>query len=64
MEERSDLLAQIEGYNRDDCVSTLRLRDWLEEQRSALAVELGDLPRPTTPEPEQIEDSEAQQTGT
>ena len=61
VEERSDLLAQIEGYNRDDCVSTLRLRDWLEEQRSALAVELGDLPRPTTPEPEQIEDSEAQQ---
>ena len=60
-EERSDLLAQIEGYNRDDCVSTLRLRDWLEQQRSALAVEFGDLPRPTVPEPEQTEDSEAQQ---
>ena len=60
-EERSDLLAQVEGYNRDDCVSTLRLRDWLEQQRSALAVEFGDLPRPTVPEPEQTEDSEAQQ---
>ena len=60
-EGRNDLLAQIERYNRDDCVSTLRLRDWLEEQRSALAVELGDLPRPTVPEPEQVEDSEAQQ---
>ncbi len=23
----------VEGYNRDDCVSALRLRDWLEEQR-------------------------------
>ena len=56
-EQRNDLLAQIERYNRDDCVSTLRLRDWLEEQRAALAAELGDLPRPTLPEPEQIEDS-------
>ena len=60
-EERSDLLVQIEGYNRDDCMSTLRLRDWLEQQRSALAVEFGDLPRPTVPEPEQTVDSEAQQ---
>ena len=60
-EERNDLLAQIERYNRDDCVSTLRLRDWLEDQRAALAVEIGDLPRPTVPEPEQVEDSEAQQ---
>ena len=60
-EERNDLLAQIERYNRDDCVSTLRLRYWLEEQRAALAAELGDLPRPTLPEPEQVEDSDAQQ---
>ncbi|MYD87453.1 MAG: TM0106 family RecB-like putative nuclease [Acidobacteria bacterium] len=60
-DERNDLLAQIAGYNRDDCISTLRLRDWLEEQRAALAAELGDLPRPTVPEPEQVEDSEAQQ---
>ena len=60
-DERNDLLAQIAGYNRDDCISTLRLRDWLEAQRAALAAELGDLPRPTVPEPEQVEDSEAQQ---
>ena len=60
-EERNDLRAQIERYNRDDCVSTLRLRDWLGEQRAALAAELGDLPRPTAPEPEQVEDNEAQQ---
>ncbi|MYK35210.1 MAG: TM0106 family RecB-like putative nuclease [Chloroflexi bacterium] len=59
--ERDEVLAEIEGYNRDDCVSTLRLRDWLEAQRSALADELGvDLPRPTVPEPEEREDSEAQ----
>ncbi len=25
----------VEGYNRDDCVSALRLRDWLERQRPA-----------------------------
>ena len=60
-EERNDLLAQIEGYNRDDCLSTLRLRDWLEQQRSVLAAELGDLPRPKVPEPEETEDSPAQQ---
>ena len=63
-EERNDLRAQIERYNRDDCVSTLRLRGWLEEQRAALAAEFGDLPRPTLTEPEQIEDSEAQQAVT
>ncbi len=60
-DERDDLLAQIAGYNRDDCISTQRLRDWLEAQRAALAAELGDLPRPTVPEPEQVEDSDAQQ---
>jgi predicted RecB family nuclease len=28
------LLDDIEAYNRDDCVSTLKLRDWLETQRA------------------------------
>ena len=59
-EEREDLLAEIKGYNRDDCLSTLHLRDWLEEQRMELERELGDLPRPTMPEPEALEDSEEQ----
>src|SRR5690606_32065927 len=27
-EERARVLQEIEDYNRDDCVSTLRLRDW------------------------------------
>ncbi|HEY3382636.1 MAG TPA: TM0106 family RecB-like putative nuclease [Vicinamibacterales bacterium] len=31
---RPDVLAAVEGYNRDDCVSTLRLRDWLESLRA------------------------------
>ena len=37
------------------------MRNWLERQRAALAAQLGDLSRPTVPEPEQVEDSEAQQ---
>jgi predicted RecB family nuclease len=32
----SDLLKTIEGYNRDDCLSALRLRDWLEDRRKEL----------------------------
>ena len=59
-EQREELLSQIKGYNRDDCVSTLRLRDWLEDQRAELVQDLGNLPRPTVPEPEEREDSEAQ----
>lgn len=30
-----DVKPTIEGYNRDDCLSTLRLRDWLEDVRAA-----------------------------
>ncbi len=58
---RDDLLAEIKAYNRDDCVSTLHLRDWLEGQRAELVRELGDPPRPTVPAPEEREDSEEQQ---
>jgi predicted RecB family nuclease len=28
------VLEAVEGYNRDDCISTLRLRDWLEQLRA------------------------------
>jgi predicted RecB family nuclease len=41
--EIGDLLKTIEGYNRDDCVSALRLRDWLEERRKELADKCGRL---------------------
>ncbi len=41
------ILLGIEGYNRDDCVSNWRLRDWLEERRTELAARIGEaLPRP------------------
>ena len=60
-EEREEIRAQIEGYNRDDCLSALHLRDWLEGQRAALAEELGeDLPQPVVKALEETEDSEAQ----
>ena len=59
-DEREKLLEEIERYNRDDCVSTLLLRDWLEDQRVELVREFGNLPRPTVPEPYEREDSEAQ----
>ena len=33
-ELKPEVLVAVEGYNRDDCVSTLRLRDWLEQLRA------------------------------
>jgi predicted RecB family nuclease len=36
----------VVGYNRDDCVSTWRLRDWLETQRDALIASGIAVPRP------------------
>ena len=51
-EENLDEISKaIEGYNRDDCVSALRLRDWLERLRKELEEQVGEsLPRP---EPEE-----------
>ena len=34
LDEIQPLLQTIEGYNRDDCFSTLRLRDWLEAKHA------------------------------
>ena len=45
-----DDLAAVAGYNRDDCLSTRALRDWLEECRLSLIAEGVDVPRPK-PEP-------------
>jgi predicted RecB family nuclease len=45
--EIGELLKTVEGYNRDDCMSALRLRDWLEDQRKELEAKKGcALPRP------------------
>jgi predicted RecB family nuclease len=37
----------IQGYNEDDCVSALRLRDWLESLRADLTAKGQAVPRPT-----------------
>ena len=45
--ETDSLLKTIAGYNRDDCVSALQLRDWLETLRTEQEVMKGrSLPRP------------------
>jgi uncharacterized protein len=54
--ETDETLRSIERYNRDDCVSNWRLRDWLEERRLELAAKLGEtMPRPARGEPEPAE---------
>ncbi len=50
--ETDETLVRIQGYNRDDCVSNWRLRDWLEERRLELAAGVGPLPRPEPEKPQ------------
>ena len=40
----------VAGYNRDDCVSTWRLRDWLEARRAELVASGTAVSRPDAPE--------------
>jgi predicted RecB family nuclease len=42
-----EALDAVEGYNRDDCVSTLKLRDWLEGLRAQAIADGAEVPRPT-----------------
>lgn len=42
----AEVLGAVEGYNRDDCVSTLRLRDWLESVRAQEIANGMVIPRP------------------
>lgn len=59
-EDIAEIREAIEGYNRDDCVSTLRLRDWLEDRRHELEARRGmPLPRPTPTTGESTEDLSA-----
>src|ERR1700751_3172987 len=49
-----EIVDKLEAYNRDDCLSTLRLRDWLENRRRELEVTTGvalSRPQQTTGEP-------------
>jgi len=57
--EARQVLETIERYNRDDCLSAWRLRDWLEERRGELAaiVRVG-IPRPGPREDKRSEEAE------
>jgi len=41
-----ETMERVGGYNRDDCLSTLALRDWLEQQRTDLIEGGKEVPRP------------------
>jgi len=41
-----DVLDAVEGYNRDDCLSTFKLRNWLEELRAETVTAGNKIPRP------------------
>src|SRR5215467_859803 len=46
----------MEGYNREDCESTARLRDWLEGERAKLVRKGHGIDRPTAGDPEPPEE--------
>jgi uncharacterized protein len=51
--------AAVEGYNRDDCLSAMHLRDWLEQLRASIEVGGTLVPRPERQDgtaPEKIDD--------
>jgi hypothetical protein len=48
-EATKEVLGTIQAYNRDDCLSALRLQDWLEDRRRTVEAALAQgLPRPET----------------
>ena len=54
------LRAEIEGYNRDDCLSTLRLAEWLEGCRHDLEALTGQpVPRPAVRDEERDQERES-----
>ena len=56
-----ELLAAIESYNRDDCLSACQLREWLEDRRRELEAQTGTvIPRPALKQGEAPEDLAAQ----
>ena len=54
-----ELRAQVQGYNRDDCLSTLRLAEWLEACRRELEDLTGEpVPRPALRDDERDQERE------
>src|SRR6185436_2171048 len=56
-----ELKSVIAGYNRDDCLSALKLRDWLESIRAQEIARGVDIPRPAAESPEPSEELSEQQ---
>lgn len=56
----------VEGYNKDDCLSTLHLRNWLEKVRAEMEATGTPVPRPTPSEGDASEklDERAQRVAT
>ena len=55
----NEVRAVVEGYNRDDCVSALHLRDWLEQLRASVEAGGTPVPRPAPKDgaaPETLDD--------
>jgi predicted RecB family nuclease len=52
----AEVLDAVEGYNKDDCISTLRLRNWLEGLRRQAIADGVDVPRPEPADPEPSEE--------
>ncbi|MDW4499150.1 TM0106 family RecB-like putative nuclease [Sulfitobacter sp. D35] len=46
----------VQSYNRDDCASTIALRDWLEQRRQELIDSGDDVPRPPPSEQQASEE--------
>ena len=54
-----DVRAAVEGYNHDDCLSALQLRNWLERLRAGLEAQGTPVPRPVPKEgtaPEKVDE--------
>ena len=55
----ADVRAAVEGYNHDDCLSALHLREWLEQLRAAIEAGGTSVPRPAPKDgaaPEKVDD--------
>jgi predicted RecB family nuclease len=56
-----DIQDAMEGYNREDCLSTAALREWLEQERGKLIAEGAEIPRPALGDPQPSEQLDEQQ---
>ncbi|HEX5050644.1 MAG TPA: TM0106 family RecB-like putative nuclease [Planctomycetota bacterium] len=54
-----ELREQVAAYNRDDCLATAHLRDWLEQQRAQVVAAGQTMPRPALGAPEASPDVRA-----